>query len=72
LGESDSDSSSTSDIENEMSIEPNFEFPETITTNNTWTTNEIDLFNFKFDKQSGLLVPVLENGKPIDFFFHAV
>jgi len=70
FGESDSDSSSTSDIENEMSTELNLEFPETITTNtNTWTTNEIDFFNFTFDKQPGLLVPIPGNGKPIDFFF---
>jgi len=51
-----------------MSTEPNLEFPNTI-TNNTWTTNEIDLFNFTFYKQPGLLVPIPENGKPIDFFF---
>ena len=71
MGESDSDSSSTSDIENEMATEPNIELPNTITTNNTndtWTTNEIDFFNFTYDKQPGLLVPIPENGKPIDFF----
>jgi len=61
--------SSTSDIGNEMSTESNLEFTDTITTNNTWTTNETDLFNFTFVKQPGLLVSVPENGKPIDFFF---
>jgi len=35
LGESDSDSSSTSDVGYEMSTEQNLEFPNTITTNNT-------------------------------------
>lgn len=67
FGESDSDSSSTSDIENEMSNELNLEYPETITTNNTWTTNKIDFFTF--NKQPGLFVPISRNGKPIDFFF---
>jgi len=72
LGESDSDSSSTSDVGYEMSTEQNLEFPNTITTNNTRTTNEIDLSNFTFDKQPGLLVPIPKNGKPIDFFFHTI
>jgi len=50
LSESDSDSSSTSDIGNKMSTKPIPEFLNTITTNNTWTANEIDLFIFTFDK----------------------